>query len=759
MQKITLSEGIFKQSQLKGKEYLIALDIDRLVSPCYEAVGRTPKKERYGGWEAKQISGHSLGHWLSAASAMYDATGDEKLREKLVYALSEIEKVQSFDTEGYVSGFPRDCFDQVFSGDFEVGNFSLGGSWVPWYAIHKIYAGLIDAYQIVGMELALEIVMKLADWAHKGLSNLSEQQFQRMLICEHGGMNEVFADLYSITGDIRYLELAEKFCHQAILEPLARKEDNLEGKHANTQIPKVIGAAKLYNITGNKKYQTIASYFWHQVVNNRTYAIGGNSIREHFGPENTEKLGILTAETCNTFNMLKLTELLFDWNPNAHYYDYYERALYNHILASQDPDSGMKTYFVSTEPGHFKVYHSHDNSFWCCTGTGMENPARYQRRIFEQFDNTLYVHLFIGAEGHFNNGNTIIKQKTSFPYQQSSRIKLVKADDTFTRIAIRKPFWVKKPVEITINGKKVTPLEENGYMYINRNWNTGDVVEISLPTHLHLYSAKDDDSKQVIMYGPLVLAGALGTENFPETDILENHLALNNHPLIEVPTLVADKKLEEWVILRDEKQLVFETEAIGQPGNKKMTLKPFYDIHHERYTIYWYRMTAEKYNSFHDKEKERKLKAQRIVVDEVAPYEQQPELEHDMVTKNSRAGYNDELYSGWREAREGGYFRYEMKVNPKETMYLQVTYNKSDTRINRNGKVLEREFTIYVNEHVLANEHFNKPAISELYAKNYRIPDKIIDGHKKITITFASDQGKITAGVYHIRILKEPFWE
>ncbi|GAE94882.1 glycosyl hydrolase [Gracilibacillus boraciitolerans JCM 21714] len=514
MENIQLLDGLFYDSQLKGKEYLLYLDVDRLVAPCYEAVNKQPKKERYGGWESTPIAGHSIGHWLSATATMYQATKDEKLLSNLKYALSELQKIQSYDEEGYISGFPKDCFNQVFSGDFQVDNFSLGDSWVPWYSIHKIFAGFIDVYHCIKSQKALDMVVKLSNWAYNGLKNLSEVQLQKMLICEHGGMIEVFADLYHITQEKRNLELAEKFYHKAVLDPLASNKDVLEGKHANTQIPKVIGVAKLYNITGKEKYKQIATFFWNEVVYSRTYAIGGNSIREHFGPKNAEELGILTTETCNTYNMLKLTELLFPWQPSAHYYDYYERALYNHILASQDPDSGMKTYFVSSEPGHFKIYHSQDHSFWCCTGSGMENPARYNRNIFEISEDTLYIHLFIASKASIMNEKVKIEQKTDFPFQQSAQVIFKTGSEAIKKINIRKPYWLTDFNQVRVNNSPQQVVEKNGYLMIEREWKDGDEISYELPMNLHRYYAKDDKHKQVIMYGPLVLAGALGRENF-----------------------------------------------------------------------------------------------------------------------------------------------------------------------------------------------------------------------------------------------------
>ncbi len=756
MHNVNLLDGIFKNSQQKGKEYLLYLDVDRLVAPCYEAAGKTAKKERYGGWESMGIAGHSIGHWLSAAATMYQVTSDEALMDKIEYALTELAAVQAFDKEGYVSGFPRDCFDQVFSGEFEVDNFSLGGSWVPWYSIHKIYAGLIDVHQVTGSTLALETVTKLADWAYNGLINLSEDQFQRMLICEHGGMNEALADLYLITEDTRYLDLAERFYHKAVLDPLANKQDDLEGKHANTQIPKVIGVAKLYNITGKEKYKQIATYFWDQVVHYRTYAIGGNSIREHFGPENAEELGILTTETCNTYNMLKLTEVLFTWDHSAHYYDYYERALYNHILASQDPDSGMKTYFVSSEPGHFKVYHSHDNSFWCCTGTGMENPARYNRRIFEKIEKRLFVHLFISAEASYDNDQMVIKQQTAFPYQPSTTITIEKASSEVKQIAIRKPSWFSDEPTLKINGKEVNAVEDEGYLIIEHIWQNGDQITYDLPLDLYRYHAKDDKKKQVIMYGPIVLAGALGRDNFPETDILDNHLALNNHPLIDVPTLVTDRPLNDWIKAKDKEKLLFETEAIGQPGHQRVQLKPFYDIHHERYTIYWNIMSEQEFKEFGDEERKRKAREQKMIVDEVTPNEQQPEVDHNMQAKNSTSGYSNDVHSGWRDARDGGYFSYDLKVDPEKKMYLFITYNKSDFTMEIDGKRLERDFEIKIDGHVLAEEHFNKPNIGELYSKTYPIPTELINGKEKVTVTFSAAKNKIAGGVYQVRMINDP---
>ncbi|MFC5651332.1 beta-L-arabinofuranosidase domain-containing protein [Paenibacillus solisilvae] len=757
MENVTLLEGIFKQSQDKGKEYLVYLDVDRLAAPCYEAALQEAKKPRYGGWESTPISGHSIGHWLSAAAAMYEVTNDEQLKLKIDYAVDELAHIQSFDKDGYVSGFPRACFDQVFTGEFEVEHFSLAGAWVPWYSIHKIYAGLLDAYSIAGNTKALEVVTKLADWAIRGTDSLTDEQFQRMLICEHGGMNDAMAELYNITGNQDYLEIAIRFCHKTILDPLAGGVDELEGKHANTQIPKVIGAARLYELTGHEAYKNTALFFWNEVTKYRSYIIGGNSIGEHFGPVNQERLGITTTETCNTYNMLKLTEHLFQWSHEASYMDYYEKALYNHILASQDPDSGMKTYFVSTQPGHFKVYCSPDDSFWCCTGTGMENPARYTRNIYYREHDDLYVNLFIASELKLEDKKMILKQITDFPVSDRTTLQVEEANGEFLSLHIRVPSWAAGDVLAVVNGVEAhSGSERGGYLTIARCWKTGDAVEIRLPMALHTYEAKDDPRKIGIMYGPLVLAGALGTKNFPESDILEDHLKLNNHPLIDVPALVADKEhLQAWIKPVEGAPLTFETDLIGQPGNVKVTLIPFYALHHQRYTLYWNIMNEEAYRTFEDKEKKVYDRVRAITVDEVQPSEQQPEVEHNIQTLHSNSGYYNVAQRGWRDSRGEGFFSYEMAVEPDRQMYLLVTYFGGDRAFFADGRTYEREFAISVDGSVIAEPRLVGDQGDRNFDTCYEIPSRLTAGKSTIEVKFSSALGKAAGAVYGIKTLRE----
>ncbi|MFD2379842.1 beta-L-arabinofuranosidase domain-containing protein [Paenibacillus xanthanilyticus] len=751
-----LLDGLFKNSQETGRDYLLRMDVDRLAAPCYEAAKLQPKKERYGGWESTPIAGHSIGHWLSASAAMVAVTRDDVLRQRLDQAIDELAFVQSHDPDGYVSGFPRDCFDRVFDGggDFEVHNFGLGGSWVPWYSIHKIYAGLIDAYKLTGNQKALEVVIKLAEWAKKGTDRLTEEQFQRMLICEHGGMNEAMADLYLLTGNRDYLDLAVRFCHQAILEPLSRGVDELEGKHANTQIPKVIGAAKLYNITGETKYRKMAEFFWQEVTRGRSYIIGGNSIFEHFRKEHSEKLGVETAETCNTYNMLKLTRLLFQWSPNAEYMDFYERALYNHILASQDPDSGAKMYFISTEPGHFKVYGTDDHSFWCCTGTGMENPALYTRDIYYADNDAVYVNLFISSKAVLQDGKLVLRQETDFPRTNETRITLEEAGGERMKLRIRVPYWAAGAVTAVVGDTETYASTELGYLEIDRVWNTGDVIAVTLPMDLHVYRSKEDEKKVGFMYGPIVLAGALGSENFPACDIVDNHLKLHQHPLIDVPILVTDESdVKKWMKPVEGKSLTFVTDAVGEPGSKRMTLIPFYALHHQRYTIYWTLMNQEQYGSYIDHEKAERQRLQAITVDVVSPHEQQSEVEHAIAAQASKSGYSAHAQQGYRIAESGGYFSYRMKVVPGRPMALQVTYYGSDGPFHNDRGLQQREFDIVINERIIARQKLEAQHPEQLFHVQYDLPEELLGGVDQIEVKFASADGGVAGGVFGIRMI------
>lgn len=757
---VKLLEGKFKESQDLGKEYLLSLDVDRLLAPVAYAAGAiTDTSCFYGGWEqfnyrgygAKGIAGHSVGHWMSAVSTMYSVTGDETLKEKLDYTVSKLDQYQQMNGNGYVGGFEKTGFENALSGTLKVSAFDLNGYWVPWYSIHKIYQGLIDAYELTGNNQALDVVLKFADWAKNLTDPMDDDKFNLMLTCEYGGMNEVMSELYSITGNKDYLDLAVRFSQPAILNPLSEGKDELQGKHANTQIPKVIGAADVFeNDSDRTDYRNAARFFYDTVVNHRSYSIGGNSNYEHFGSIKEEVLGTQTCETCNTYNMLKLTEHLYAWNHDASYMDYYEKALYNHILASQDPNSGMKTYFMSTKQGHFKVYSTPENSFWCCVGSGMENPGRYTRNIYYKDGDNFYVNLFIPSEVEWTEKSMKLSQKTNYPYEQTTQITIDEGSG-YADIHIRIPEWIDSAAIITVNGETPLEISQPGYAVLSRNWNKGDTINVTLPMGLHTYTARDSENKVSFMYGPIVLAGALGTDNFPSSDIVSDHTSLDNQKGIEVPDLIVDDKdPNSFITLVDKQTLTFKTSAASASNGSEITLIPYCDLHHQRYSLYWML-----YGKDEVIDKDEFTKAlENATIDVVRPNEQQPEVDHNMKTYLSNSGYFDAAERGWRDARgEGAYFSYDMKVNPDaENNYVMALYWGSDAPFKADSVSYTRDFSIYADDVKLGAQILNNNDPNQLIYMYYAIPKELTSGKDKVTVKFESNgKGKAAGGVFEVR--------
>ncbi len=752
---VTLTDGIFKDSQDTGKAVLLSLDVDRLLAPvAYSAGAITDQSEYYGGWEAynyrgykgKGISGHSLGHWLSASSTMYAATGDTQLKDRVDYAVEKLAEYQALDGTGYIGGFERTGFESALSGTLSVSAFDLNGYWVPWYSLHKIYQGLIDAYELADNEQALEVVCAFADWAKNVTDPMSDDDFNTMLQCEYGGMNEVMAELYDITGKKDYLDLAQRFCDDSLLTSLSEGTDELQGKHANTQIPKVIGAATIYEQDEDmEEYRAAAEFFYDTVVNNRSYCIGGNSNYEHFGTVTEEVLGTQTCETCNTYNMMKLTEHLYSWDHNPEYMDYYERALFNHILASQDPDTGMKTYFMSTKPGHFKVYSTLEDSFWCCVGSGMENPGRYTRNIYYKDNDDFYVNLFISSEVEWKEKGLKISQTTSYPYEETTTIK-IEDGSASAAVNIRIPSWIASAAKIRLNGGDEITVSESGYYTIERVWQAGDTIEVTLPMGLHIYTARDSENKVAFMYGPVVLAGELGTDSFPSTDLVSDHTSLDSQTSVSVPDIIVDDKTPDTFIKAvDISRLEFELTT----DDASITLIPYFDLHHERYSLYW-----NLYSSDEDIEKDEFSAAlDDATIDTVRPNEQQPEVDHSLQSNNSFSGYFETAARGWRDARGAdGYFSYEMDIDSTSDCYVAVMYWGSDAAFSEDGVSYTREFNILVDDTVIGGQTLDNNSPGNLFYVFYSIPSELIDGKDTVTIKFApSGENKAAGGVFEVR--------
>lgn len=472
LHQVQLLDSPFKLAMERNAKYLLTLDADRLLHNTRRYAGLQPKAPLYGGWEARGIAGHSLGHYLTALAQQYAATRDARFKERLNYIVSEMAECQKAYGDGYVGALPP--LELKTMRDFQKGivepssafNFK-GGAWVPWYTQHKVLAGLKDTWTLGENAQAREITLKLADWMDTITRSLTQEQMQRMLGVEHGGMNETLADIYALTGDKKYLDAARRFHHEAIMNPLVAGRDELAGRHANTQIPKIIGEARLYEVANDQNGRQIAEYFWERVVHHHSYVIGGNSENEHFGPPDqlSHHLGPATAETCNTYNMLKLTRHLFKWQPKAEYFDYYERALYNHILASQDPQQGMFVYFMTLKPGHFKTFSTPDNSFWCCVGSGMENHTKYNESIYYHSDDELYVNLFIPSRLMWQEKGITLEQVTSYPRENTTELRFTTQKWLPLALKIRCPQWAKKWLKNHLKRQSTGSPVHTGHLY------------------------------------------------------------------------------------------------------------------------------------------------------------------------------------------------------------------------------------------------------------------------------------------------------
>jgi DUF1680 family protein len=588
MRQVRLLDGPFRDAMLRDQKYLLSLDADRFLHMFRITAGLPSSVEPYGGWESPKVElrGHSLGHYLSACSLMYASTGDERLKARTEYIVAELAKIQQAMPArgfhaGYLSAFPEDLFDRVDAAQ---------KVWAPYYTMHKIMAGLLDTYQHCGSRQALEILVKVADWVRFRVDRLSDDQQQRALDTEFGGMMEVLENLYGVTGDPEFLRVARKFDHRKVFDPLAAGQDPLNGLHANTQIPKAIGAARDYEFTGETRYYDVARFFWQRVAHFRSYVIGGNSDREMFFPPETfsKHLGTHSTETCNTYNILKLTRHLFEWEPSAETMDFYERGLYNHILASQDPSTGMMTYYVPLQPGAFKTYSTPEDSFWCCVGTGMENHAKYGDSIYFRSDNTLFVNLFIASELDWKDKGVVVRQETRFPEEDTTRLIFRSQQPVRLALKIRYPSWAKSGVNLAINGIS-NPVKSGpgSYFTIERTWKNGDRIEIRFPMNLLLEAIQDDPTLVAILYGPVVLAGDLGTKGLEGARRYgPNAPQIGAVPAVEIPSLVCDpKEIDAKLKSKPDAALTFRTEGIGHPQD--FLLIPFYKTFEQRYTIYF----------------------------------------------------------------------------------------------------------------------------------------------------------------------------
>lgn len=677
---ITITEGPFRHAMETDIDYVLAHDPDRLLAPFLSAAGLEPKAEPYGNWESSGLGGHSAGHFLSALSTLSELSDDPRLDERLDYMLSELARCQGAREDGYVGGVPGidEFVASLQRGEIQAERFALNGRWVPWYNLHKTFAGLKYAWLIAGREQARDILLGIANWAEAATANLTGEQMQAMLYTEHGGMNEIFADLFEQFGDKRYLALARRFTDHELLDPLLAHRDALDGYHANTQIPKVIGIERIAMVDDDPQWQGAAQFFWNTVVQDRSVSIGGNSVREHFNPADDFSSMIASREgpeTCNTYNMLRLTDTLFEQAPSAGLVDYYERALYNHILSSRHPETGGLVYFTPMRPRHYRVYSVAEEAFWCCVGSGIENPGRYPEFIYARNpeEGVVFVNLFIPSTVHWPEKSLTLTQKTKFPVEPGTTLEIESAPSAPFTLKIRRPAWIDGDEAFTLrlNDKPIdSPVGTDGYVALRRCWKAGDTVEVALPMSIHTEQLPDDSPYVSFLYGPIVLAARMGTEDmeglFAGSGRME-HIAPGPYlPLDQAPILVGSTNdLAARVKPVADKPLCFVlTGDIRPEPERPLVLEPFYQIHEARYSIYWQVADEADYTQIQkrlEQEEATRLALAARTVDQVAPGEQQSEVEHNYRPLGETAQQETGAFLGRQFRRASDGFAYTLR--------------------------------------------------------------------------------------------------
>ena len=585
---VRLTGGPLKHVQDLDGAYLLKLEPDRMMAYFRKRAGLAPKAEGYGGWDGdgKNLTGHIAGHYLSAVSLMYAATGDARFKERADYLANEMKAVQDKHGNGYLGALEHgeERFGEVAQGNIRSGGFDLNGLWSPWYVLHKTFAGLRDAYRHTGNKTALDVEVKFAGWAEGILAHLDEAQIQRMLNTEFGGMNEALADLYADTGDKRWLALSDRFEHHIIVDPLARGEDILAGKHGNTQVPKLLGSLARYIDSGSKADRQAATFFWDAVVNHHSFVTGGHGKDEYFfAPDKiSDHLDGRTAESCNVYNMLKMTRLLFALAPDAKYAEFQERALFNHVLASIDANDGRTCYMVPVGREARHEYQDMFQDFTCCVGSGMENHALHGDGIYYEAGDRFWVNLYTPSTVEWKDAGLKLAMETTFPEGETATAKLtLRAPRTFA-LLLRRPSWARGGFAVTINGKAVKDVSAPGsYVALKRAWKSGDVVSLTLPKTLHTEPTPDNPRRVALMWGPLALAGDLG----PERD------ASDAAKQAAVPVFVAaEQPLTAWLKPVADQPGAFQSAGVGRESDHDrphdVTFVPFYRLHERAYSLY-----------------------------------------------------------------------------------------------------------------------------------------------------------------------------
>jgi DUF1680 family protein len=755
---VRLTGGPLKRAQDLDADYLLKLEPDRMLAFYRKRAGLEPKAEPYGGWDGdgRNLTGHIAGHYLSGASMMYAATGDARFKERVDYIVRELKEVQDKHGDGYLGALAngKEQFIEVSKGSIRSAAFDLNGLWAPWYVLHKTFAGLRDAYRYTGNRAALEVEIKFAAWAEGILSKLDDAQLQKMLNTEFGGMPEALADLYADTGDKRWLDLSHRFDHRAVLDPLARRENILPGLHGNTQVPKIQGSLVRYAYTGDKTDGDAARFFWEVVVKHHSFATGGHGKDEYFGPPDqlSDRIDGRTAETCNIYNMIKMARKLFALHPDIKYAEFHERALFNHILASIDPEDGRTCYMVPVGRGVQREYQDMLRSFTCCVGSGMESHALHGDGLYYESGDKLWVNIYAPSTAKWEAADVDLTMDTNFPEGESASLKLtLKAPKQFT-LALRRPSWVGEGFAVKVNGQPVKQLPAAGsYVELKRKWKTGDTVALTLPKTLWLEPLPDNKRVAAIMWGPIALAGDLGPERERRRGGQTSAQAGSRPPAqsIRIPSLVAaDRPLSEWIKAETDKPGNFRTAGVGR--EQDVDLAPFYRLHRRAYSIYfdlftpaeWEKKAAELLAA---QERQRKLEAATVA------FVDQPGEVYSERDFNQRGEETTPVRIGGRPGRGARkWFSFDLPVDAAHPMKLIVTYH-GEERATRTFEILVDDTR--VGEQRIERHRPGSPTKS-FFDVEYAIPAELAQGKQKVTVRFQATGGNETAGVFGVRVVR-----
>ena len=749
LQDVRLSGGPLKHAQDLELEYLLALEPDRMLAFLRRSAKLEPKAQGYGGWDGdgRQLTGHIAGHYLSGVSLAWAATGDARFKDRAGYIVNELKLIQDAQGDGYVGALMdkdrvdgKILFEQLSKGIIRSGGFDLNGMWSPWYVQHKIFAGLRDAWRYTGNRTALDVEIRFATWAEAILAPLSDAQIQRMLATEFGGMNEVLADLYADTNDGRWLALAGKFHHTAIIDRLAERKDILPGIHGNTQVPKLYGALKVYLYTGNETEGAAANYFWDEVTQHHTFATGGNTRNEYFGQPDqlSNMVDGRTAESCNIYNMLKMTRTLFSMRPDVRYADYEERALFNHILASQDPDDGRVCYMVPVGRGVQHEYQGKFQSFTCCVGSAMESHALHADGIYYESGNKLWVNLYAPSTADWESEGVKVEVATDLPIGQTATVKVTpRASKKFT-LALRRPYWAGSGFSVKVNGTVFkTAAPADSYVEIARTWKSGDTVELIMPKTLRKEALRDNPNRFAVMWGPLVLAGDLGPEM----------RGPGRAAGPEVPVFVApDEPVANWLKPVDGTPGAFRTTGVGL--KQEIDFVPFYRLPRRRYAVYWDMYSPTEWTKREADyraraEKQKKLEAATVAF--AQPGQMQAERDANQQGEES-SPVQVENHFGRTAAK---WFSFDLPVSPDHPLTLIVTYSNENRGPGTCDVLIDGK---KVGEQ--AGVRRTPEQDIRFFDVEYRIPDDSIADKKKVTVRFEMTNGRSTPSVFGVRLVR-----